>query len=125
VSPSKRGAPATRASSVPVANAVAAKAVVPASTASAQEPTNVTITGCLARNDRLFRLKDTAGVNAPKSRSWKSGFLKKRSADVSVVDAVHRLQLLNYVGQRVTLTGTVVDREMRARSVASVSTSCS
>jgi hypothetical protein len=93
---------------------------------SAPEPRSagVTITGCLERTDETFRLKDTTGAGAPKARSWKSGFLKKGSASIDVVDASKRLNLRNHVGQRVSLTGTLVDREMHVRSVQRVSASC-
>jgi hypothetical protein len=104
-------------------------AVVPAvdTEAKADSPKSapVTITGCLERNDETFRLKDTAGADAPKSRSWKSGFLKKGSAPIEVVDAAHRLKLPDHVGQRVSVTGKLVDREMQVRSLQRVAASCS
>lgn len=77
----------------------------------------VTVTGCLERSEDGFRMKDTAGAEAPKARSWKSGFLKKGSASVDVVDPARALQLATHVGRRVSVTGTLVDREMRARSL--------
>jgi hypothetical protein len=87
--------------------------------------TAVTITGCLERADETtFRLKDTVGEDAPKSRSWKSGFLKRGSASIEVVDAAHRLKLPDHVGQKVSVTGTLVDREMQVRSLQPVATSC-
>jgi hypothetical protein len=85
----------------------------------------VTITGCLERDDEMFRLKDASGNGAPKSRSWKSGFLKKRSATVDVVDTAHRVRLPDYLGQRVSVTGPLVDREMQVRSLRRVAASCS
>jgi hypothetical protein len=85
---------------------------------------SVTITGCLERADETFRLKDTSGPDAPKSRSWKSGFLRKNSASVEVVDAASRLKLPDHVGQRVSVTGTLVDREMQIRSLQRVAASC-
>ena len=85
----------------------------------------MTITGCLERDGDGFRLKDTSGTDAPKSRSWKSGFLKKGSAAIDVVDAVHTLKLTDQVGQRVSVTGTLVDREMHARAVRHIAASCS
>jgi len=85
----------------------------------------VTITGCLERNAETFRLKDTAGASAPKARSWKSGFLKKGSATIAVIDAGNRVKLTTHVGQRVSVTGTLVDREMQVRSLQRVATSCS
>jgi len=87
-------------------------------------PAAVTITGCLERHDETFRLKDTTGVDAPRSRSWRSGFLKKGSASIEVVDAANRLKLTDHVGQRVSVTGVLVDREIQVRSLQRVATSC-
>jgi hypothetical protein len=100
-------------------------ATEPAATEPAATLAAVTITGCLERADETtFRLKDTVGEDAPKSRSWKSGFLKKGSTSIEVVDAAHQLKLSDHVGQKVSLTGTLVDREMQVRSLQRVSTSC-
>ena len=84
----------------------------------------VTITGCLEHAHETFRLKDTSGVEAAKSRSWKSGFLKKSPASIEVVDAANRLQLPTHVGQRVSVTGMLVDREMQGRSLRRIAASC-
>ena len=84
----------------------------------------VTIAGCLERNDETFRLKDTLGADAPKSRNWKSGFLKKSSASVELVDPSNRLRLTNRVGQRVSATGTLADGQMHVRSLRRVAGSC-
>lgn len=84
----------------------------------------VTINGCLERDGNSFRLKDVDGVDAPKARSWKSGFLKRGAPKISVVDATNRLKLTDHVGQRVSVTGQLEDREMQARSVSRVSTFC-
>jgi hypothetical protein len=84
----------------------------------------VTITGCLERDDDTFRLKDTTGADAPRLRSWKSGFLKKDSASIGVVDAADGLKLSDHVGQRISVTGLLVDREMRVRSLRRVAASC-
>jgi hypothetical protein len=80
--------------------------------------------GCLERDDETFRLKDTSGADAPRSRSWKSAFLKKGAAPVEVVDASKRLKLTNHVGQRVSVTGTLSDGEMQIRSLRRIATSC-
>jgi hypothetical protein len=101
-----------------------ASAVESASRTVTLEPTPVTITGCLERDDTTFRLKDTTGTDAPKSRSWKKGFLKKGAAAIEVVDAANRLNLSNHVGQRVSVTGLLMDREMTLRSLQRVSASC-
>ena len=84
----------------------------------------VTITGCLEQDDETFRLKNTTGDQAPKARSWKSGFLKKNPASIEVVDASNKAQLPSHVGQRVVVTGMLVDREMQVRSLRRVATSC-
>jgi hypothetical protein len=84
----------------------------------------ITITGCLEREDDGFRLKNTSGNDAPKSRSWKSGFLKKGSASVDLVDPPKKLRLSEHVGERVSMTGVLVDRDLQVRSMHRVATSC-
>jgi hypothetical protein len=101
----------------------APKAIVPMPTPMPM-PAPATVTGCLERADETFRLKDTTGVDVPKARSWKSGFLKKGSASIEIVDAPSMLNLPDHVGQRVTVTGTLVDREMRVLSLHRVAASC-
>jgi hypothetical protein len=90
--------------------------------AAADAPTS--ISGCLERDDDTFVLKNTSGAEAPKSRSWKTGFLKKHSVAIELLDASGGLKLQRYVGQRVTATGTLTNREMRPRSVKPASGSC-
>lgn len=88
-------------------------------------PIATTVTGCLElRDDGMFQLKDTDGQHAPKSRSWKSGFIKKSSARVDVFDAGNRLQLGTHVGYRVSISGTLADRELRARSLSATTDAC-
>jgi len=87
-------------------------------------PGVVTISGCLEGGDDSFWLKDTAGANAPRARSWKSGFLTKRSASIQVVDRADALNLSKYVGQRVAATGALTDRTLQARSLHRVAASC-
>lgn len=120
---------ATAASAVPATLAADATAANPpaaesAAKASVQKSAPVTIEGCLQAAGDTFRLKNTSGVDAPKSRSWKSGFLKKGSASVELVDAAHKLRLPNHIGERVSVTGMLMDREMQVRSVQRVSASC-
>ena len=100
------------------------EAPAPAVTSDVENPVPVTISGCLELTDTTFRLKDTAGLDAPKSRSWRSGFLMRRSSPIELVDPDNTLNLAGHVGQRVAATGTLEKREMRARSLESVSTSC-
>ena len=63
----------------------------------------VTVTGCLEQNHDGFRLKDTSGTDAPKSRNWKTGFLTKHSRTITIVDSGNRLKLGSHVGQRVSV----------------------
>lgn len=107
-----------------VESAPKAAAVESTARADVQNVPPVTITGCLELDKVTFWLKDTTGVDAPKSRSWRSGFLKKRSSQIELVDATNTLQLPNHVGQRVAATGTLMNREMWARSLRQVAASC-
>jgi len=87
--------------------------------------TAVTITGCLetAVDEDRFRLTDTEGEGAPKTRGWRSGFLKKRSAPVDLVPSdVKALRQL--VGRRVVATGVLTNRELHVRSLVSAGHSC-
>jgi hypothetical protein len=83
----------------------------------------VTVTGCLERDDDSFRLTDTTGDDAPKARSWKSGFLVKRRASIALVDS-ERVSLPPYVGARVAVTGTLEDRAMRVVSLQRIGPAC-
>ena len=89
---------------------------------AAEIPDAVVIEGCLEQNGDGFRLKNTTGEDAPKSRSWKSGFLKKGSRPVDVVDWNNRLK--NHVGERVSVSGMFVDGEMRVRTLRRVAATC-
>jgi hypothetical protein len=82
-----------------------------------EKPVSVTIAGCLESEEGTFHLTDASGANAPTSRSWKSGFLKKRPAHIELTGGVGTLNLRNHVGRRVAATGTLVDREMRVDAV--------
>jgi len=97
-----------------------------AAPAQAPAPDSVTITGCLEQDHDAFRLKDTTGADAPKSRSWKTAFLTKHAAQVTVVDGTNtnRLQLGTHVGERVSVTGALADRELQARSLQLVAAAC-
>lgn len=124
--PRPEAAPAPK----PSVSTAMSEAVVPpiepqAHPTAVQKTAAVTLTGCLERDAESFRLKDTAGENAPKARSWKSGFLKKGPAPVAIVDPAKALRLPSHVGERVSVTGTMVDREMRVRTLRRVAPSCS
>jgi hypothetical protein len=85
---------------------------------------SVTVTGCLEREDTAFRLTDTSGAQAPRERSWKTAFIRKRNNDLDVVETAKKLKLKDHVGHRVSLTGTVADGELRAASVRHLAASC-
>lgn len=113
-----------RADAAATESAAPARAAESTATITVQESAEVTIEGCLERDDDTFRLKDTSGEGAPKSRSWKSGFLRKGAARIEVIDAANRLKLPNHVGQRISVTGVLVDREMHAHSLEFGEASC-
>ena len=106
-----------------VSGAPASAATAATAPASPKAPVT-TIVGCLEKNGESFRLKNTSGDDAPKSRSWKSGFIKKGTATVTVVDPTDSFGLPNRIGQRVSVTGSLVDRELQARSVRRVASTC-
>jgi hypothetical protein len=89
-------------------------------------PPLVTITGCLeiSTDGDSFRLSDVEGVDAPKSRSWRSGFLKKRPAPVTLADPPDRKALTTNVGRRVAATGQLAGRDLTVSSLHVVGSSC-
>jgi hypothetical protein len=117
------------------ADAAASKPVdVPAATehtpAPARTPTAapepVTIVGCLEVNveEHRFRLTDTEGAGAPRARSWRTGFLKKRSTAVELVGATDGATLRGQVGKRVAVTGALTSRDLEVGAMHVVSPSC-
>ena len=114
-------APATNTSKpAPDVRPATTTVVADASKSLSAKSSSVTITGCLARTETAFRLTDTDGSDAPRSRSWKSGFLRKGTASVNVVDPARKLRLASHVGQRVSVTGVLEDREMQVRSLRQI-----
>jgi len=88
--------------------------------------TPVTITGCLeisVAGDE-FRLIDTEGVDAPRSRSWRTGFLTKRSAPVALVEPPDRLALQTHVGRRVAATGLLTSHDLKLSALRDVGAAC-
>ena len=118
--------PATTQADVPSRTVTTKKSTAThaANANAAQAPERVTITGCLEENHDVFKLKDTEGVDAPKSRSWKTGFLKKRSASVTLLDQKNRMKLGSHVGERVSVTGMMSDRDIEVRSITRVANTC-
>jgi hypothetical protein len=104
-------------------NSGTAAAAVPTGTA---DTSPITITGCLevsADHDE-FRLTDTDGVDAPKSRNWRTGFLKKQTAAVALVEPSSRLALQTHVGRRVTATGLLSGHDLRVSALRAVGPPC-
>ncbi len=119
--PVRESAKAVRATGpAPVAESTPKTAVEFAPNAVVDTAPSVTITGCLELDSRSFWLKDTTGADAPTSRNWRSGFLKKRPARIEIIDTTNALELPSYIGQRVAATGMLVNREMQMRSVSRV-----
>jgi hypothetical protein len=113
--------PATRAQR---AAAIAARAPSAQSAGTVSGVQFATIEGCLVQENEEFRLRNTAGEDAPKGRSWKSGFLHRSSKTIDVVDAGHRLNLTRHVGERVTITGALDDHALQGTSLKRVAESC-
>jgi len=109
---------------VDVSPVPAAKPETDAAKTSAANTAPVTILGCLERSNETYRLTDTDGADAPKSRSWKTAFLKKGAATVEVVDPGNRARLSSQVGHRVAVTGTLSEKQLQARSIRKISSSC-
>ena len=103
---------------------VANTSAAAAKAANAKAPAAVTITGCVVRDDDSYRLMHTSGVNAPKTRSWKTAFLTRRAADVDLVDASKKLKLRDHVGHRDAVTGKVSDGDFHAQSLRHLAASC-
>jgi hypothetical protein len=116
--PAKETIAAARTSTAP------ASAETKPTVESAKAMALVTITGCLELEEETFWLKEASGGDAPRSRSWRSGFIKKRPSSIKLVDATNALKLPSHVGQRVAATGTLMDREIQARSLLRVAASC-
>jgi hypothetical protein len=106
------------------------EAIAPPGLASASTGTGgtapVTITGCLeiSVDQDEFRLTETEGVGAPRSRSWRTGFLTKRSAPVALVEPPDRLALQTHVGRRVAATGLLTSHDLRVSALRVVGPAC-
>jgi hypothetical protein len=122
VAPAVETVSATRADAA--STSIPTAATTPKAEVVSQPP--VTVTGCLevSVDEDRFRLTDTDGANAPKARSWRSGFLKKRSTPVELVEVPDRSVLQKYVGHRVVATGLLTSRELRVQSLQSAGSSC-
>jgi len=109
-----------------VTERASASAGAPKNDAAKSANRAVTISGCLEMtvDEGQFRLSDTDGTDAPKARSWRSGFLKKGSAPVELLEFSDAPTLRSYVGHRVLATGLLSGRQLRVRSVQATGSSC-
>jgi hypothetical protein len=109
----------THAAPEPARSAVAAPAAIAG-------PSPVTITGCLEMSvdETEFRLTDTEGAEAPKSRSWRTGFLKKHSSSIALVELADAHALQAQVGKRVAATGVLTSGSLKLSALRAVSPHC-
>ena len=91
---------------------------------TASSVATVTLTGCNEKRGDSFRLTDTEGDAAPRSRSWKFGFIRRGTVPLDLVDGGQTAPF-RHVGERVLVTGTLDDRELTLRSLRRVTDSCS
>jgi len=117
-------APNVEAPPVPAAAVARVSTVEPVPEPRQPEPettaavaTAVTISGCLERDDERFVLKNVSDEGAPTSRSWKSGFLRKRSTSIELIDPARTNRLASYVGRHIETSGVLEDREMHVKSL--------
>jgi hypothetical protein len=103
-----------------------AVAIAPTTASAASPSSAVTVTGCLeiSTDGNEFRLADTEGADAPKARSWRTGFMKKRTAPVALIGIADPLALKNSIGRRVAATGVLTSRELQVSSVRVVRSYC-
>jgi hypothetical protein len=107
------------------AKAAPAKAVA-AKVAVAPVETGDTLIGCLETDGDKYRLADVEGNQAPKGRSWKTGFITKRAKAIEVVGASSSLNLDGHVGHKISLVGTRDgETHFRARSIKQLAAFCS
>jgi hypothetical protein len=95
---------------------------VKAEKAKADKVKTVTLTGCVRNGGERnsFMLTKVEGADAPRARGWKTGYLLKRPSNVGVVAAASSIRLKDHVGRRVTVTGTVDQKDrtqIKARSI--------
>ena len=112
-------AKAAPAKAAPAKVAAAPVAVVPV------DPNTVTMIGCLESDGSNYRLADVQGNLAPKGRSWKTGFVTKKTKNIDLVGAPASLKLQDHVGRKVSVSGLRDDEtHLKARSIKQLG-SCS
>lgn len=107
------------------AKAAPAKTAAKVAVAPVEPGNSVTLTGCLEAGGRKYMLTDLEGAKVPKGRSWKTGFVTKKSKDVEIV-ATSGVKLGDHLGHKVTVVGVKDgDTHLRARSIKQLAASCS
>jgi len=73
-----------------------------------------------------YEMTDLRGAQAPKARSWKTGFITKTTKTVEVVGASTTVRLNDHVGRQVTVVGMKDDdTHVKVSSIKRLSASCS
>ena len=122
VAPAKTAPAKVATTTAAPAKAVAAKVAV----APVEPVGSVTMTGCLESDGINYRLTDLEGNQVPKTRSWKTAFITKRSKPIDVVGAPSSLGLKDHVGHKVSVMGVRNgDTQLQANSLKQLSLYCS
>jgi hypothetical protein len=108
------------------AKASSAKPIPAKATVVPVEAGSITLTGCLHADGAKYMLTDPEGPKAEKGRSWKTGFITKKSKDVEVVAASTSMKLRDFRGHKVSVVG-VKDGEahLKARTIKQLAGFCS
>lgn len=120
--PAETVKPRTAIAPAPPQPALAAAPAETLAAAPAASIDTVTISGCLDFDGKSAWLKNTSGLDAPKTRSWRSGFLRKSAPRIALVDGPASVE--TYDGRQVSVTGVLVDREMHVSSMRPIADNC-
>ena len=122
--PAKAAAAPTKATPPKALPARAAASKVSVAPIELGDP--VTVSGCLEADGSKYVLTDMPGNQAPKGRSWKTGFITKKSKDVEVTGTSSTVKLRDHVGHRISMVGVKDgDTHFKARSVKQLAGTCS
>src|SRR5436189_150761 len=121
--PTNKPAATPKAAAAPVKAAKTANTAAKR-TAAAAAVKSVAVTGCLERAGDSFVLKNAEGTAVAKTRSWKSGFLKRSAPSIDLRDTGNTAHLGSHVGQRVSVSGPLADGEMHVQSLHRVAAAC-
>lgn len=116
---------AAKATAKPAA-AAPAKPVPAKPAVTSANARSVTLSGCLEADGRKFVLTAPEGAQAPKGRSWKTGFVTKKPKNVELT-AASSVKLGDHLGHKVSVVGVRngADTHLEARSIRQLAASCS